>query len=93
MMKGADRLIQSVIDNKANDLKMVKRTPEEMKQMQPGYYMDLNANLAIVTKITPVEKEGREGFEMDADVVGSGVFLFDFANINALNYWEYLGEL
>lgn len=81
---------------KAKELGMKRRTEAEMTQMKPGYYMDINANLAVINKVKAIKDPKRgTGLDIDADVQTSGNTLDDGANstAEAILHWEFLGDL
>ncbi len=85
-------ITQVMVELRAEELGLKKRTHKELLKMKPGYYMDMNCNLAVVKEIKPLVQEGREGMNIDADVISAGMFS-DLINQEGIPYWEYLGEL
>lgn len=85
-------IAQVLVEVRAEELGLKKRTEKEFLKMKPGYYMDMNCNLAVVKEIKPLVENGREGMTIDADVVSAGIFN-DLINQEGIPYWEYLGEL
>ena len=85
-------IIQVMVEVRAEELGLTKRSIEEVMKMKPGYYMDLNCNLAVVKSIKPGVEDGREGMTIDVDVQSAGA-LGDLINQEGIPYWEYLGEL
>ncbi len=77
----------------ASELGLKPRTEKEMEDFRPGYYMDLNGNLAIVNSVTKEEDGGSIEILGDIDTVYGGSELANEINIRSVHYWEYLGPL
>lgn len=87
-------MVEATAQFMASRFGLEARPQEEWKNMKPGYYMDLNANLAVVNEIEAVfDKKRGHGIKLDADVLPVDSDLQNTANHMGVVFWEYLGEL
>lgn len=77
----------------ALELGLKPRTDKEMEDFRPGYYMDLNGNLAVVNSVNKEEDGESIEFSGDIDTVFEDNELANEVNKQSVDYWEYLGPL
>lgn len=73
-----------------NGLTLTQKDPKELK---PGFYMDATGNLAIVSKVTPVNTDEGTAYDVDADLYDTGLEDLNDFNRQHMDFWEFLGAL